>query len=107
MNKPEQTGMLNGKQKLEKSSGCCHSKHTKNCCIATGVFGALFLLLGVIILLMGKGLLEKAILKSMALTPGSDRLASNCKISRLFVWNITDVLRKLCFRRGLSNRKLF
>ena len=76
MTKPEQTGMLNGKPKLEKSSGCCHSKHTKNCCIATGVFGALFLLLGVIILLMGKGLLEKAILKSMALTPGSDRLAS-------------------------------
>ena len=49
MNKPEQTGMLNGKPKLEKSSGCCHSKHTKNCCIATGVFGALFLLLGVLL----------------------------------------------------------
>lgn len=76
MSKQEQTGMLNGKPKLDKSSGCCHSKHTKNCCIATGVFGALFLLLGVIILLMGKGLLEKAILKSMAITPGSDRLAS-------------------------------
>ena len=76
MNGAEQTGMLTGKPKSKEQNGCCHSKHTKNCCIATGVFGALFLLLGVIILLMGKGLLEKAILKSMALTPGSDRLAS-------------------------------
>jgi len=76
MNGAEQTGMLTGKPKAKEQNGCCHSKHTKNCCIATGVFGALFLLLGVIILLMGKGLLEKAILKSMALTPGSDRLAS-------------------------------
>jgi len=76
MNHAEQTGMLSGKPKAKEPSGCCHSKHTKNCCIATGVFGALFLLLGVIILLMGKGLLENAILKSMALTPGSARTAS-------------------------------
>ena len=76
MNGPEQTGMLTGKPKVKERSGCCHSKHTKNCCIATGVFGALFLVLGVVILLMGKGMLEKAIRKSMALTPGSDRTAS-------------------------------
>jgi len=76
MNRPEEAGMLSGKPKFKEPSGCCHSKHTKNCCIATGVFGALFLVLGVVVLLMGKGMLEKAILKSMALTPGSDRLAS-------------------------------
>ena len=76
MNGPEQTGMISGKPKVKERPDCCHSKHTKNCCIATGVFGALFLVLGVVILLMGKGMLEKAILKSMALTPGSDRLAS-------------------------------
>ena len=63
MNRPEQTGMLSGKPKVKESSGCCHSKHTKNCCIATGVFGAVFLLLGVIILLMGKGMLEKELLE--------------------------------------------
>ena len=25
---------------------CCRNKHTKNCCIATGVFGGIFLILG-------------------------------------------------------------
>ena len=30
---------------------CCRSKHTKNCCIATGVFGCIFLVLGKVELL--------------------------------------------------------
>jgi len=95
MNRPEQTGMLSGKPKVKESPGCCHSKHTKNCCIATGVFGAIFLLLGVIILLMGKGLLEEAILKSMALTPGSSRLKSWLEppveaYMEAYAWNIKN-----------------
>ena len=76
MNRPEETCMLSGKPKVEVSSGCCHSNHTKNCCFASSMCGAILLLLGVVVLLMGRGFLEEAILKSMALTPGSDRLAS-------------------------------
>ena len=72
----QNVGFISGTAKFKEKSGCCHSKHTKNCCIATSVFGALFLILGVIVLLLGKGMLEKSIHKSMALTPGSDRLAS-------------------------------
>ena len=76
MDPKQNVGFISGTPKVKKQSGCCLSKHTKNCCIATSVFGALFLILGVIVLLLGKGMLEKTIYKSMALTPGSDRLAS-------------------------------
>ena len=70
--------MVHTKIKLEQASsgGCCRSKHTRNCCIATAVFGTLFVVLGVVVLLIGKPMLEKKILASMALTPGSDRLKS-------------------------------
>ena len=51
-------------------SGCCRSKHTKNCCIATGVFGGIFLVLGVVVMLSAGPMLEAMILKSMALIEG-------------------------------------
>ena len=42
----------------------------------TGGVGAVFLLTGLLVLVAGPGLLEKKILQTMALTPGSDRLQS-------------------------------
>ena len=30
----------------ESQVTCCRNKHTKNCCIASGVFGGIFLVLG-------------------------------------------------------------
>ena len=56
--------------------GCCHSKHTWNCCVATAVFGVLFLVLGIVVLLAGEPLLEKKVEESMAIAPNSDRLDS-------------------------------
>ena len=55
-------------------AGCCHSRPTRYCCLATAVLGCLVLVLGIVVLVAGEGLLEGAILKSMALHPGSDRL---------------------------------
>jgi len=76
-NNGEADKFMGGGQKYKGGGGgCCHSKHTRNCCIATAVFGTLFVVLGVVILILGKPMLEKKILASMALTPGSDRLAS-------------------------------
>ena len=57
-------------------TGCCRTKHTRNCCIATGVFGCVFLILGVVVMLTGGPMLKKKILRSMALTAGSDRYES-------------------------------
>ena len=57
------------------SRGCCHSKHTRNCCAAAAVFGLLFLVLGVVSLLFLEPLLERKIEESMAITPDSERLA--------------------------------
>ena len=34
------------KKTKEVDPGCCRNKHTKNCCIATGIIGALILTLG-------------------------------------------------------------
>ena len=56
--------------------GCCHSKHTWNCCVATAVFGVLFLVLGIAVLLVGEPLLEQKVEDSMAIAPDSDRLHS-------------------------------
>ena len=61
---------------LEKDAGCCRNKHTKNCCIATGCFGGIFLLLGIIVMLAGGPMLEKKISETMALFDGSERYES-------------------------------
>ena len=74
MGSKESDGFLG--PKITDQSGCCHSRRTKNCCIAASVFGVFFLILGVVVLLMGKGMLEKKFQESMAITPGSDILAS-------------------------------
>ena len=39
------------------------SIHTRNCCIATGVFGCIFLILGVVVMLAGGPMLEVNIYK--------------------------------------------
>jgi hypothetical protein len=67
------TDETKAKDQLEPPTGCLRSKHTKNCCIATAAFGGLFLILGVVVMLAAGPYLEKKILKSMALTDGSDR----------------------------------
>ena len=56
--------------------GCCRSPHTRNCCIATAVFGVIFVILGIVIIAIGQGVLEGMIQDSMALEEGSDRMES-------------------------------
>ena len=56
--------------------GCCHSKGTWNCCVATAVFGVIFLVLGIVVLLVGEPLPEQKVEDSMAIEPNSDRLRS-------------------------------
>ena len=56
--------------------GCCQKRGTGYCCLVSLVLGVLVLILGVIILISGQSLLSGAILRSMALHEGSDRLAS-------------------------------
>lgn len=61
---------------VESNPGCCRSKHTKNCCIATGAFGCVFLILGIVVMLVAPSFLKEKILKTMALVDGSDRYES-------------------------------
>jgi len=58
------------------SPGCCSSPHTRRCCIVTTVFGGIFALIGILLLVGGKDFVAEKILKSMALSPGSKRLAT-------------------------------
>jgi len=58
------------------TEACCRSHHTGRCCLVTGGAGAVFLLTGILVLVAGPGALEKKILQTMALAPGSDRLQS-------------------------------
>jgi hypothetical protein len=71
----ENTTFLGNKTKIEQG-GCCHSKHTRNCCFVSCVLGSLFLLLGVIVLAAGHGLLLNVVLSTMPLKPDSDRFKS-------------------------------
>jgi len=76
---PERSTFLGGQVKYGAAGeplGCCQSRPTRYCCLATAVLGCLVLLLGVVVLAAGQGLLEGAILKTMALNPGSERLES-------------------------------
>lgn len=74
----EGEGFLRPSQKEEKSSssGCSHSPHASRCCVAVGVFGFVFVVLGIVVVLFGKDVLEAKILQSMALVDGTDRYAS-------------------------------
>jgi len=71
--KPEQRTFIDGTVKYADEQGCCSSRHTKRCCLATGIIGCLVLIIGLILMVAGRGLLEGAILKSMALKEGSGR----------------------------------
>jgi len=71
--KPEQRTFIDGTVKYADEQGCCSSRHTKRCCLATGIIGSLLLLIGLVLMVAGRGLLEGAILKSMALKEGSGR----------------------------------
>ena len=44
--------------------------------MATAVFGVVFLILGIVVLLVGEPLLEQKVQDSMAIAPDSDRLES-------------------------------
>merc|ERR1712179_892989 len=58
------------------SPGCCSSPHTRRCCIASTVIGGILAVLGILLLVAGKDFMSEKILQSMALSPGSKRLAS-------------------------------
>ena len=54
LNKLNEKSQFMNEQKTKDENNqvtCCRSKHTKNCCIATGVFGCIFLVLGKVDLL--------------------------------------------------------
>ena len=54
LNKLNEKSQFMNEQKTKDENNqvtCCRSKHTKNCCIATGVFGCIFLVLGKVYLL--------------------------------------------------------
>jgi len=79
----ETTTFIGGKdkrdqEKLFTQGGCCRSIHTKNCCLATCILGAIFILLAIIVLASGamEGLLMKVVLSTMPLKPDSDRYHS-------------------------------
>jgi len=74
--KPEQRTFIDGGVKYADEPGCCSSPHTKRCCLATGIIGAFVLLIGLVLMVAGRGLLEGMILKSMALKEGSGRTAT-------------------------------
>ena len=54
LNKLNEKSQFMNEQKTKDENNqvtCCRNKHTKNCCIATGVFGCIFLVLGKVDLL--------------------------------------------------------
>lgn len=69
---------ISGNQKYttDQEKGCCQKRGTGYCCLVSLVLGVLILILGVVLLISGQSILSGAILRSMALTEGSDRLAS-------------------------------
>ena len=78
--------------------GCCHSKHTWNCCLATAVFGVIFLILCIVVLLVGEPLLEQKVEDLMAIAPNSDSLHS---------WLIPPVQGLICLHIKLFHCILF
>lgn len=77
MDKQENRTFLgNNSKSIVEKGGCCHSKHTRNCCFLVSILGGLLLLLGIIVLAAGEGLLMNIVLSTMALKPDSDRFNS-------------------------------
>jgi len=73
----ENVKSLNKEKKVTKDQeGCCHSPHTRNCILAMGVLGCLVIILGLLVLTMAPSFLSAMILKSLALSPDSARLAT-------------------------------
>lgn len=56
--------------------GCCRSLHTRNCCAATGVFGLVFIALGILVIAVGKDLILGIVAKKVVIAKGSDMAAS-------------------------------
>merc|ERR1712123_423025 len=71
---PRQGGV--GAMQEVSPPGCCQSARTRRCCLVSVGLGSVFLLTGLVVLVAGPGMLEKKILQTMALAPGSDRLQS-------------------------------
>jgi len=79
LNKLNEKSQFMNEQKTKDENNqvtCCRSKHTKNCCIATGVFGCIFLVLGLVFMLAAGPMIKKKISATMALIDGSERLES-------------------------------
>ena len=52
-------------------AGCCSSRHTKRCCLATGIIGCLVLIIGLILMVAGRSLSSSSssLLSSFLLGP--------------------------------------
>jgi len=73
--KPEQKTFI-GEGVKYNQQGCCRKRPTRNCCLATGIIGGVILLIGLVVLVAGRSLILGAIMKTMPLAPGTDRLQS-------------------------------
>jgi len=76
------SGAIDGKSfnmapsKFRYNRGCCHSKHTRNCLVTTGILGCTLLVLGLLVFTLAPSFLSSKILASLALSPASGSLAS-------------------------------
>merc|ERR1719244_2258359 len=61
---------------INKLKDVVKKRATRNCCLATGIIGGLILLLGLVVLVAGRSIILGAVMKTMPLSPDSERLQS-------------------------------
>jgi len=66
----------NKNRRARRKKGCCRSVHTRNCFVASGIIGCLFIILWLLVLFFGPSFLSTLIMSSMSLSPASARLAA-------------------------------
>ena len=81
--------------KGRNTENCCFRQCSKYLCAATGVFGGLFLILGILSLTLGNGILVGMVEKNLPIDKNShgfdDWLNPPVEISTsVFVWNVTN-----------------
>ncbi len=79
----ENDGFLGGSKPIKvaegergDSRGCLRSRGCLVCALVTGFIGILCIVMGFVMIFLGEGIIERKVLESMALTPGSDRTES-------------------------------